>query len=121
MDSVNEKFCSSCGNAIKAEAEICVKCGVRQHAAAKVESTDKSRIAFALFYMFLWPIGLHDFYAGKTGKGVAWLIGFIVASLTTVIGIGLIALPIMSLVAFVMGIVWLTRSDAEFAAYVNSK
>ncbi len=114
------KYCTSCGNPVLAEAEICVKCGVRQQSSTKKATTDKSRIAYALFYMFLWPIGLHDFYAGKTGKAVAWLVGSIVAALTSVIGVGVIALSIMSIVAFVMGIVWLTRSDAEFAAHVNA-
>ena len=29
----DEKFCSDCGGTIKAKAEICPKCGIRQSAA----------------------------------------------------------------------------------------
>ena len=116
----NTKFCPWCGAQIHPDAEICVKCGVRQVAEKKVvEHTEKSRVAYALFYIFLWPIGLHEFYVNKTGKGIAWLIGSLVAVLTSVIGIGLIAIPIMSTIAFVLGIVWLTRTDEAFAKYVN--
>jgi TM2 domain-containing membrane protein YozV len=107
---------------IHPDAEICVKCGVRQVSVKKVEHvTDKSRVAYALFYIFLWPIGLHEFYVNKTGKGIAWLIGSLLAVLTSVIGIGLIAIPIMSTIAFVLGIVWLTRTDEAFAKYVNQQ
>ena len=46
-----EMFCSSCGNVIKREAEICVKCGVRLRRAAS--SGGKSKVAAILLAVFL--------------------------------------------------------------------
>ena len=113
------KFCSTCGASVFAEAEICIKCGVRLPNAKTVEKVEQSRIAYALFFIFLWPFGVHEFYVWKTGKGVAWILGTLVACIATIIGIGIIALAIMNLIAFIMGIVWLAKSDEEFAQYVN--
>ncbi len=34
----------------------------------------KSRIAYILLAIFLGPLGIHNFYAGYTGKGIAQLL-----------------------------------------------
>ena len=83
----DEKYCSSCGEIIKKEAEICVKCGVRQHAAQpqyavphngnimqQVPSQPKGRTAFVLLGIFLGALGIHNFYAGYQGKAIAQLL-----------------------------------------------
>ena len=66
------KFCSNCGNELPENAYICVKCGV------KVAGNDnnsnpnaKSKLAAGLLGIFLGGIGVHNFYLGFTGKGVA--------------------------------------------------
>ncbi len=46
-----EMFCSSCGNVVKREAEICVRCGVRLRRAAS--SGGKSKVAAILLAVFL--------------------------------------------------------------------
>jgi TM2 domain-containing membrane protein YozV len=102
------KFCSSCGNKVLVEAEICMNCGVRlRNAGSSVGSvgpSGKSRLAYALFYLFLGPLGVHDFYIGRTVTGIVWLVATI-----TVIG-AFVTIPL----AFIMGVLWLIRSDDEF-------
>lgn len=103
---VDEKFCSECGAVIKAKAEICPKCGVRQTGAptaislGHVASNGKSRIAAALFAFFLGGLGGHKFYLGQVGLGIVYLIfcwTFIPAS-----------------IAFIEFILFLTMSDETF-------
>jgi len=62
-----EIYCSSCGNRINMNAEICPGCGVRQRKGA-----DKT--ALALLTFFLGGIGGHKFYVGKYGQGVLYLL-----------------------------------------------
>lgn len=74
----DEKYCSECGSIIKAKAEICPKCGVRQsfpfaHLGA-VAPNGKSKLAAVLFAFFLGSFGFHKFYLGQIGMGVLYLI-----------------------------------------------
>lgn len=101
------------GTVPQAEAEICVKCGVRLAKPKESVMTDKSRIGFALLFLFLGPLGIHDFYIGRTGMGIFWL-------LSTVLTLGFGAFVTVPL-SFVMGIVWLLKSDEEFAKLVSRK
>ncbi len=60
----------------------------------------KNKVFAALFAFFLGGLGLHKFYLGETGWGIAYL-------LFSWTGIPFIA-------AFIEGILLLTKSDAEF-------
>jgi hypothetical protein len=66
----DEKFCSSCGAAIKKEAEICPKCGVRQSSAGipkEVSEEDADFLPKAASCCF--PIvGLVLFFVWKDSK-----------------------------------------------------
>lgn len=76
----DEVFCSSCGEIIKKEAEICPKCGVRQKAAPSktyqtsastdLNASDKSRLVAFLLCTFVGTLGVHRFYVGKVTSGV---------------------------------------------------
>ena len=76
----NEKFCTECGSLIRVNAEICPKCGVRQTPPpctinlGAISPNGKSKLAAALFAIFLGCIGVHKFYLGQTGWGVAYLL-----------------------------------------------
>jgi TM2 domain-containing membrane protein YozV len=76
----DEKFCADCGQLIKIKAEICPRCGVRQMArplAINLGPTavnGKSRIAAALFALFLGVFGVHKFYLGQVGLGIIYLL-----------------------------------------------
>ena len=95
----DENFCHSCGEVIKALAEICPKCGVRQKG-----SSDESSMPMLLPMLlnviigFLGILGIGHIVKGRTGTGILFLIGGLILSvlfLTTVwIGIGLIFIPI---------------------------
>lgn len=78
--AVDEKFCSECGSIIKAKAEICPKCGVRQFAPPPVPGfgavapSDKNKLIAALLAIFLGGLGIHKFYLGQTGWGILYLV-----------------------------------------------
>ena len=94
--ALDEKFCGECGKAIKAKAEICPNCGVRQLGA----SNGKNRITAALLAFFLGGFGAHKFYLGRVGQGLLYLIfcwTFIPA-----------------IIAFIEFIVLLTMNDESF-------
>ena len=112
MDAVAEqqpghKYCRECGAIISAQAEICPKCGVRQMAPpaqpslfAATTANGKSKVAAALFALFLGGLGIHKFYLGRVGWGVLYL-----CFCWTIIP---------GLVAFIEGILYLVMSDEEF-------
>lgn len=70
-------FCHSCGNEVNENAVVCVKCGVAVN--NKTGSTqigpvsDKEWLTTLLMCLFLGPLGIHRFYTGKTGTGIAML------------------------------------------------
>lgn len=101
----DEEYCTSCGSVIKKEAEICPECGVR-HKEAQQATTDKSRLSAALLALFLGGLGIHHFYLGNNKRGVIYLLFFWTL--------------IPAIVAFFEGILYLLKSDEEFARkYAN--
>lgn len=72
--AADEMFCSSCGSVIKAAAAICPKCGVRNQSAQLPLAMGKSRMTYILLGIFLGGFGVHDFYAGYTGRAIAQLL-----------------------------------------------
>ena len=75
----NEKFCSECGAVINAKAEICPKCGIRQsppplNCIDAVAPNGRSKLAAALFAFFLGGLGIHKFYLGRIGWGIAYIL-----------------------------------------------
>lgn len=69
-------FCSNCGNEVSEKAAVCVKCGVATNEGAGLVGGGqaKSRVAYMLLGLFLGGLGIHNFYAGYTGKAVAQLL-----------------------------------------------
>ena len=102
--SADEKYCSECGAIIKAKAEICPKCGVRQNASlsslAAIAPNGKSKLAAALFALFLGGIGIHKFYLGRIGWGIVYLL-FCWTVIPAIIG-------------FIEGILLLIMSQSDF-------
>lgn len=101
--SADEQYCSSCGNVIKSEAEICPECGVRQQTQA---NSGKDRTTTAILALLLGGLGAHHFYLGNTVRGVLYLI-FVWTFIPAIVGL-------------IEGIIYLTKSDEEFhQKYVN--
>jgi TM2 domain-containing membrane protein YozV len=99
----DEQYCSSCGDIIKKEAEVCPECGVRQESAS---SSDIDRTTAGIFAILLGGLGVHKFYMGDTNMGILYLC-FSWTFIPAIIG-------------FIEGILYLTKSDEEFQRqYVN--
>jgi len=64
------KYCYACGGIIDLRAELCPKCGVRQHG----KTSNKSRMAAALITFFFGGIGMHKFYLNRPGQGILYLL-----------------------------------------------
>jgi len=100
---IDEKFCSECGEIIRAKAEICPHCGVRQITPlniAVVAPNGKSRLAAVLFAFFLGGFGAHKFYLGRIGMGIVYLL--------------LCWTFIPALLGVIEGVLLLVMSDEEF-------
>lgn len=63
-------YCAFCGAPMQAGAAFCPTCG---HAAATMRPL-KSKMAAGLLGVFVGGFGVHNFYLGYTGKGVAQII-----------------------------------------------
>ncbi len=68
-------FCKHCGKEVNENAVICVHCGCALKNDNIVQSSsDKKGLIVLLLCFFLGPLGIHRFYLGQTGSGVAMLI-----------------------------------------------
>lgn len=107
----DEKYCSECGAIIKAKAEICPKCGVRQASPfaylGAVAPNGKSKLAAVLFALFLGGFGIHKFYLGRTGMGLLYLL-FCWTFIPAVVG-------------FIEAILLLVMSDEDFVRKYGTK
>lgn len=93
-----EKFCTNCGQAIHAKAEICPKGGVRQ---VTMYRDHKNKVVADLLAIFLGGFGIHKFYLNRPGQGILYLVFF-----WTIIP---------AIIAFFEGIIYLCTNDAQFA------
>lgn len=76
-------FCPNCGARTDPRIGHCVRCGVALAQYAPM-SQRKSKVAAVLFGIFLGCFGVHNFYLGYIGKGIAQL-------LITLLSFGLLA------------------------------
>ena len=72
----NEKYCTECGVLINIKAEICPKCGVKQLTlSSNSMSEDQNKwVICLLLCWFVGVFGIHRFYTGHTGIGIAQLL-----------------------------------------------
>ena len=75
-------YCPSCGRETVPEAAICTNCGVALTPAANGEA--KSKLTAGLLGILLGGLGVHNFYLGYIGKGIAQI------ALTFCFGVGYI-------------------------------
>lgn len=66
---VGASFCPNCGEAVAPNAAVCLKCGSTLTVSATGEQ--KSKLVAGLLGIFLGGLGIHNFYLGYTGKGIA--------------------------------------------------
>lgn len=107
----DEKFCYECGEIIRAKAEICPRCGVRQPFVGfggmgpgqenfLVPGQPRSKIVAGVLAVLGGGIGLHKFYLGRPGWGIVYLL--------------LIWTGISVILGLIEGIYYLTMSDDAF-------
>ena len=84
-------YCFSCGEVIKAEAEICPRCGVRQKTNPLCQMKNPGVAAIASFFF----AGLGQIYNGEIGKGLLLIIVQTVNVFLIFLFIGLLTYPIV--------------------------
>lgn len=113
---LERKFCFNCGAATEANQAICTKCGVGLGATGA--TGEKSKIAAGLLGIFLGALGVHKFYLGYSKEGVIMLLITLVGGLITFGA----AAWVVALIGLIEGVIYLTKSDDEFASiYVHAK
>ena len=104
-------FCEKCGAEIP-EKTICPQCAKQNNASINnngpdlVEGRRNKWIAIILAFFF-GAFGIHKFYLGQIGMGIVYLL-FCWTGITAIIGI-------------IEAVLYLTMSDAEFAAKYSKK
>ena len=69
------KYCQNCGEPVAEGQAMCIKCGhMLEEKPAVKPGEQKSKMAAGLLGIFLGGLGIHNFYLGNTGKGVAQLL-----------------------------------------------
>ena len=112
---IETKFCNNCGVETTPSQAICTKCGVRLRTAGTGE---KNKIAAGLLGIFLGAFGIHKFYLGYTKEGIIML----VISLAVGIPTCGMSTGVMSIIGFIEGIIYVTKSDEEFeGTYVQNQ
>jgi TM2 domain-containing membrane protein YozV len=109
--AANERYCHECGEVIRAKAEICPHCGVRQHVVEergdlRVRKFAGNKIAAGLCGILLGALGIHKFILGLSTPGVIML-------LVSILTCGWGAIP-MAIIGLVEGIIYLTKTDEDF-------
>lgn len=118
------RFCPNCGTEVNANQIVCTKCGVSLDGRAAPRSTGvsgtpgaKNRVTAGILALLLGAFGAHEFYLGNTTSAIIRLVVSLVGFF--VLGVGTI---VMSIIALVEGIMFLTKSDDEFQRiYIDGK
>ncbi len=67
-------YCHGCGSLIHSTSPACPNCGAAQGRARLMGESDKLILPAFLLCFFLGLLGLHRFYVGKAGTGIAMLL-----------------------------------------------
>ena len=68
-------FCSNCGEKISDVADVCIKCGVSVKKSTSMVNKDEEKwLITLLLCFFAGTFGVHRFYTGHTGIGIAQLL-----------------------------------------------
>jgi hypothetical protein len=73
-----KKFCQACGSETNPAADICMKCGSKllssKSGGAAGTGEGKDWLTTLLLCLFVGILGVHRFYSGSTGIGIAQLL-----------------------------------------------
>jgi TM2 domain-containing membrane protein YozV len=105
--------CWNCGTHTAAGQAVCTSCGAAV-VGGNVAKGSKSKIAAGLLAIFLGGFGIHKFYLGYTTPAVIMLVAGVIGFCGSFLLLPLLLLIATSIVGFIEGIIYLTKSDAEF-------
>jgi len=120
--SNGRNFCQNCGAATDPNAVICVTCGVtlanRMADAGILQAGagDKSKMAAGILGIVVGGFGVHNFYLGNNGKGVAQLLLTVFGIVLSCVYIGVFMVMAAYIWGLIEGVMILTGSidsDAE--------
>ncbi len=66
-------FCPNCGTQTQPNAAVCIKCGVALPQPIP-QGEQKSKLTAGLLGILLGGLGIHNFYLGYVGKGIAQIV-----------------------------------------------
>ena len=98
-------YCRECGARHSDKAAACPKCGYSF-------CGEKSALVYALLAFFLGMWGVHKFYAGRTGEGVAMLLMGTIGWLLILPGI---IVCIWAFVDFIIGLLNINTPEKIFS------
>ena len=82
---------------------------------AAAPAGEKNKVLAGVLAIVIGVVGAHKFYLGYSGQGALLLMLFILGiALSFLFGIGLIVLFVVGVITLVEGIIYLTKTDAEF-------
>lgn len=107
-------FCQNCGAQAMPGAVVCTNCGVplNMNNAVPKYPNQKSKMVAGILGILLGSLGVHNFYLGNTGRGVAQLLLTLLGSLLTC-GISAIATSIWGMVEGVQILTGSINTDAD--------
>lgn len=72
------KYCPNCGTAVEAGQIVCIKCGGSLAADGTSvqlgDVSEKEKVVYLVLALLIGTLGIHNFYAGYTNKGVIQLL-----------------------------------------------
>jgi TM2 domain-containing membrane protein YozV len=115
-------FCQACGQPTLPNAVVCAGCGVPlAKLMAAGDPRARNKIPAGICGILLGCLGIHKFILGYNTAGIIMLLVSVVAPIVTC-GFGILGTSVMSILGLVEGIIYLTKSDADFVkTYVDGK
>lgn len=134
-------FCVHCGSAVPGDGRFCANCGAPVTGATSSVATDpfptaaapqfyaplmrwdgqplapdfaSKKVAAGICGILLGYLGIHKFILGYTSQGVIMLVITLVSIPLCLVVIGAFGLAAMSIIGFIEGIIYLTKSDQDF-------
>lgn len=99
-----QRKCAYCGAVVQTEPN-------QEKKSSEVQTpsnTTKSKTTAGMLAIFLGGLGIHKFYLGKNGQGIAYLLLFWFFCWTVFVPV------LITIIAFIEGIILLTMNDNEF-------
>lgn len=102
-----KKFCNNCGSETQDIQTMCTKCGVSLSVAS---AGGKNKVIAGLLAIFLGWLGIHKFYLGYNKEGIIMILISLIGGLITCGAVS----GIVSIIALIEGIIYITKTDDEF-------